>query len=52
MNRPDAPLIAALEQANIHPLWDRYKRITPIAPRPKDAPMHWRWLRRLGHRMK
>jgi gentisate 1,2-dioxygenase len=43
MNRPDAPLIAALEEANIHPLWDRYKRITPVAPRPKDAPMHWRW---------
>jgi gentisate 1,2-dioxygenase len=24
-------------------LWDRYKRITPVAPRAKDAPMHWRW---------
>jgi gentisate 1,2-dioxygenase len=43
MNRPDAPLIAALEQANIHPLWDRYQRITPMAPKPKDEPMHWRW---------
>ena len=36
-------LIEALERAHIHPLWDRYKRITPVAPKPKDAPMHWRW---------
>jgi gentisate 1,2-dioxygenase len=41
--RSDAALIQALEQARIHPLWDRYKRITPVAPQPKDAPMHWRW---------
>ncbi|HZQ73964.1 MAG TPA: cupin domain-containing protein [Burkholderiales bacterium] len=41
--RADAALIAALEQARIHPLWDRYKRITPVAPSAQDAPMHWRW---------
>jgi gentisate 1,2-dioxygenase len=41
--RPDAALIAALEGANYHPLWDRYKRITPMAPGAKDSPMHWRW---------
>ena len=41
--RADAQLICALERANIHPLWDRYQRITPLAPRAKDAPMHWRW---------
>jgi len=41
--RSDAALIEALERAHIHPLWDRYRRITPVAPRPKDAPMHWRW---------
>jgi gentisate 1,2-dioxygenase len=41
--RADAALICALERSNIHPLWDRYQRITPMAPRPKDAPMHWRW---------
>ena len=41
--RPDAALIAALEGANYHPLWDRYKRITPMAPAAKDSPMHWRW---------
>jgi len=43
LRRSDAALIAALERSHIHPLWDRYQRITPIAPRPKDAPMHWRW---------
>ena len=43
MQRTDALLISDLERANIHPLWDRYQRITPVAPRPKDAPMHWRW---------
>jgi gentisate 1,2-dioxygenase len=41
--RIDAALIAALERSHIHPLWDRYKRITPVAPNAKDAPMHWRW---------
>ena len=41
--RPDAKLIADLERANIHPLWDRYKTITPLAPRSVDGPAHWRW---------
>src|SRR5499427_11037133 len=41
--RPDADLIRSLEQAHYHPLWDRYKRITPVAPRGRDQPMHWRW---------
>jgi gentisate 1,2-dioxygenase len=41
--RRDAELIGALERSNIHPLWDRYKRITPVAPGARDAPMHWRW---------
>jgi len=43
VERPDAALIASLESANFHPLWDRYKRITPIEPRAKDAPFHWLW---------
>ena len=43
MTRPDAELIEALERSHVHPLWDRYKRITPVAPSAKDAPMHWRW---------
>ena len=41
--RPDAALIRALEGANYHPLWDRYQRITPMAPKAQDAPMLWRW---------
>ncbi|HEY7607933.1 MAG TPA: cupin domain-containing protein [Alphaproteobacteria bacterium] len=51
-SRPDAALISALEAAQIHPLWDRYKAITPMAPAAKDAPYHWRWraIESLGHR--
>ena len=41
--RPDADLIRALEAAHYHPLWDRYQRITPVAPRTRDQPKHWRW---------
>ena len=41
--RPDADLIAALEAADLHPLWDRYQRITPIHPRARDASRLWRW---------
>ncbi len=41
--RPDAALISILESANFHPLWDRYKRITPVAPNAPDAPFLWRW---------
>src|SRR5262245_63831477 len=37
------PFIAELESENLHPLWDRYQRITPIKPAPKDIPFHWRW---------
>jgi gentisate 1,2-dioxygenase len=43
LTRVDASLIQALERSNLHPLWDRYKRITPVSPCAKDAPMHWRW---------
>ncbi|MGQ0653700.1 MAG: cupin domain-containing protein [Betaproteobacteria bacterium] len=38
-----AKLVEALERSNIHPLWDRYQRITPVTPRARDEPMHWRW---------
>ena len=41
--RPDAALIAALEASRYHPLWDRYKRITPIAPAALDTAALWRW---------
>ena len=38
-----SPFIAELESKNLHPLWDRYQRITPIKPQPQDAPFLWRW---------
>jgi gentisate 1,2-dioxygenase len=41
--RPDHALIAALEAARLHPLWDRYKRITPIQPRSAEESLLWRW---------
>lgn len=41
--RPDAALIADLEAARYHPLWDRYQRITPMAPHAKDTPHLWPW---------
>lgn len=41
--RADAGLIADLEASDIHPLWDRYKKITPITPSPDDPPFVWRW---------
>jgi gentisate 1,2-dioxygenase len=37
------PFVAELEAAHLHPLWDRYQRITPIKPQPQDAPYLWRW---------
>ncbi len=39
----DPSFVRRLEAANLHPLWDRYKRITPIRPQPQDAPFVWRW---------
>jgi gentisate 1,2-dioxygenase len=41
--RVDEAFVAALEAANLHPLWDRYQRITPIRPQPQDPPFIWRW---------
>jgi gentisate 1,2-dioxygenase len=35
--------VAQLEAANVHPLWDRFKKITPVHPQPRDAPFVWRW---------
>jgi gentisate 1,2-dioxygenase len=39
----DDSFVAALEAANLHPLWDRFKKITPVRPQPRDAPLIWRW---------
>ncbi|MFQ5972076.1 MAG: cupin domain-containing protein [Alphaproteobacteria bacterium] len=41
--RPDSELIATLEAAHLHPLWDRYKTITPVHPQATDASFLWRW---------
>src|SRR5262249_23769050 len=38
-----SPFVAELEAKNLHPLWDRYQRITPIKPQPPDTPFLWRW---------
>jgi gentisate 1,2-dioxygenase len=35
--------VDALQANNLHPLWDRFKKITPIHPQPRDAPLIWRW---------
>ena len=35
--------LARLEAANLHPLWDRFRTLTPVTPRAGDAPMLWRW---------
>jgi gentisate 1,2-dioxygenase len=43
LERADAQLIRTLEDSRYHPLWDRYKRITPVVPKAKDAPALWRW---------
>jgi len=39
----DNSFVAQLEAANLHPLWDRFKKITPVRPQPRDAPLIWRW---------
>jgi gentisate 1,2-dioxygenase len=38
-----APFLADLDKTHLHPLWDRYKRITPMQPQPRDTPFHWLW---------
>jgi gentisate 1,2-dioxygenase len=35
--------IARLEAANLHPLWDRFRTLTPVKPQAKDPPLIWRW---------
>jgi gentisate 1,2-dioxygenase len=41
--RSDAPFIAELEAANFHPVWDRFKKITPLRPQAVDQPFIWYW---------
>lgn len=42
-SRPDADLIRTLEQSGYHALWERFRSITPMAPRAIDAPTLWPW---------
>jgi gentisate 1,2-dioxygenase len=35
--------VAQLEAANLHPLWDRFRTLTPVKPAAKDPPLIWRW---------
>ena len=35
--------VAQLEAANLHPLWDRFRTLTPVTPQAKDPPLLWRW---------
>src|ERR1700756_3370409 len=39
----DGDFVAALEAANLPPLWDRFRKITPVKPAAKDPPFLWRW---------
>ena len=42
-HRQGSPFVAELEARHLHPLWDRYQRITPIKPQAPDTPFIWRW---------
>jgi gentisate 1,2-dioxygenase len=35
--------VAQLEATNLHPLWDRFRTLTPVKPQSKDPPLIWRW---------
>src|SRR5215510_14465495 len=35
--------VSELETKHLHPLWDRYQRITPMQPQAPDASFIWRW---------
>ena len=46
MSRPPpskSDFVAQLEAANLHPLWDRFRTLTPVKPQAKDPPLIWRW---------
>ena len=42
-HRTTNSFVSELEAKHLHPLWDRYQRITPIRPNAPDAPFIWRW---------
>jgi len=41
--RTASDFVAQLEAANLHPLWDRFRTLTPVKPQAKDPPLIWRW---------
>ena len=41
--KPGSDFVAQLEAANLHPLWDRFRTLTPVRPQAKDPPLLWRW---------
>jgi len=41
--RQGSPFVSELGAMHLHPLWDRYQRITPIKPQAPDTPFIWRW---------
>ena len=42
-SRQSSDFVAELEAANLHPLWDRFRTLTPVKPQAKDPPLLWRW---------
>ncbi len=41
--REGPPFVSELEAKHLHPLWDRYQRITPVKPQAPDTPFLWQW---------
>jgi gentisate 1,2-dioxygenase len=41
--KPSSDFVDQLEAANLHPLWDRFRTLTPVKPQAKDPPLLWRW---------
>ena len=42
-HRADAAFVAELEGLHFHPVWDRFKKITPLEPQASDRPFIWHW---------
>lgn len=42
-SKANGDFVAQLEAANLHPLWDRFRKLTPVTPQAKDPPFLWRW---------
>lgn len=40
---PRPPLVEALAEAGLQPLWDRYMQLLTRQPKPIDPPMAWSW---------